>query len=543
MKTKENRSDFVILTVLFLIYAIYDYIWLLKNSFPPGQDEAWHLMSSLYYYNILTSGSIGSILSIDTIQKIVNVEWYYPPFFKLFTAFVYIIVGSTSMTTAIMANVVFLGILLFSTYGIGKQLFGREVGLLAAIIVSIYSSVFAYETTYLIDFSLMAMITLSIYMLLCTKLFTDFRYSLAFGIIFGLTLLTKWTAIFFIIGPLVYTTYCSFDVNRKDDISRKVIYIVLALISTVTIASIWYIPNGLTAYNLIEDTAPNYSLINGESPNIFSFSNLSYYLVAIIDQTSYLLTLIFIVGLMFLIRKNVDYIRNNSWFLLSWIVIPILVLTIQMNKNSRYSISVLPAIAIISAFWIVSMVERKSEQNKKVKILVITIVVLILGSHIISMVNSMVNSMSYGNNNDKDWKHEEILRFIKADIDIGKMDGINSTYDVNKSFWNIAVMVDSNFMSGRVFEYYSYKLGLPFSIYNCDYIGEQAFRDQFLSFDYLILKTGVGNKTNETGIYQSIMNNETIYFRQNEYNFMLIKREKLPDGSDIYIYRRRLIDD
>jgi hypothetical protein len=569
----SKRSEIIVISVLFSIFAIYNYWWLSKNSLPPSPDEAWHLMSSLYYYRIIVHFlNYPSWDIVGMIEKLVNVEWYYPPFFKFSTAFLYMIFG-TSIKVAILTNTIYLGILLFSTYGIGKILFDNDndndndnsgrIGVLAAILVSMYPTIFGLQHYYLIDLSLIAMVTLSIYLLLCTRNFTSIRYSLIFGVILGLTLLVKWTAIFFIIGPIgciaVYIIYLLFFeltenrrqfevINKQIEVTRRqIIYLTFSIFVAIFIASIWYIPNGLTAFNFVEEMSPGWASVAGQELGRFSFDNLSYYIGIIPEQISSLFTIVFLIGMTYLIGNRQKSRQDNlqCYFLLSWILIPILILTMQINKSTRYSAPILPAIAIISAYGLYKLIYKlmslsgssnssSNEIGKKVNVRLICIVIVILlgGIQIIGMASDNLPKQ-------ENWKIEEILSFINNDM-------INKN---TKETGYIVVVADTGFITGRAFEYYSFKMDLPFQIYNGAYIGDQMFKEQFLNFDYLIFKSGTNN-----GPYRDVIDNETAYFKErnernkygnDEYNnshFILIKELSMPDNSIVSIYRNRYLN-
>ena len=195
---KDYHWAYAILIAMVLTNVVYDYYFLTKETAPQSWDQSRHLISSLSYYYILTS-DLG--LS-DKISRILDVDNYYPPFYHFSTIIMYFLFGDTHPGSAIMINTVYLAILAFSAYGIGKKLFNREVGLLTAFLVLMYPVAFDRQHEYMIELALMALVSLSIYMLLCTDHFKNRAYSLAFGIVFGLSVLTKWTALFFIIGPL-----------------------------------------------------------------------------------------------------------------------------------------------------------------------------------------------------------------------------------------------------------------------------------------------------------------------------------------------------
>ena len=258
----KKHPNFTIISSIFLFYFIYDLWWVLNNSLPPTWDDSWHLMSSIQYYNILTHPTI------NIISDLVKVDWYYPPFYKFSTAFMYMLFG-VSISTALMTNTIYFGILLISTYGIAKALFTPKTALISTILISLYPYTTNSHHIYLLDLGLTTMVALTIYTLLLTKSFSILKYSILFGIILGLAVLTKWTAIFFVAPPILYVAYKSFTTptlcpscgkpisinkcsNRCKKSARphipKVSNFLISSILSLVVASIWYIPNFEGAY-------------------------------------------------------------------------------------------------------------------------------------------------------------------------------------------------------------------------------------------------------------------------------------------------------
>ncbi|MFQ5886308.1 MAG: glycosyltransferase family 39 protein, partial [Anaerolineae bacterium] len=105
---------------------------------------------------------------------------------------------------ALMGNMLYLFVLLFSVYGIGRKMYGRGVGLLAAFAVSTYPILFNLSRTAYPDFALTAMVALSISLLTRADGFRNRTYSLLWGLSLGLGLLTKWPFLAFVGGPAIY---------------------------------------------------------------------------------------------------------------------------------------------------------------------------------------------------------------------------------------------------------------------------------------------------------------------------------------------------
>jgi 4-amino-4-deoxy-L-arabinose transferase-like glycosyltransferase len=178
-----------------------------------GWDRPAHLARTLIYDDMLQAVNIRSIFEVMTWS------WNRPPLSHLVAAPLYRLFG-TSTDVALMRNAIFVAMLLFSVYGIGKRLFARKVGLLAAFIVSTYPILFSISRMPYVDYSLAAMVALSIYLLVVCEGFRHRPASLVLGLVIGLGILTKWPFVAFAGGPIAYVAIRS---GALKDIKTAVI--------------------------------------------------------------------------------------------------------------------------------------------------------------------------------------------------------------------------------------------------------------------------------------------------------------------------------
>lgn len=127
---------------------------------------------------------------------------YYPPFFMLFPIPFLWLFGET-LNVAIMSNIVYFSILIFSVYGIGRHVHSKKAGLLAAFIVSMFPSIYGFSRMFWMDFPLTSVVALSIFLLLKTELFTSRKYSILLGVVTGVGMLVKWTFVAYLLPPLI----------------------------------------------------------------------------------------------------------------------------------------------------------------------------------------------------------------------------------------------------------------------------------------------------------------------------------------------------
>ncbi len=567
------------LFLIFIIGAIFDILWLKLESMPPGWDESDHLTLSLQYYNILTNPGQGMI------SNLIMVDNYYPPFYHLSTMLTYFLFG-TSMASAVSINILYFGILLFSVYGIGKYLYNKETGLLAAAFISLYPSMVGMRRDYLIEVALIATVALSIYLLLLSDHFRNRKYSIGFGIAFAVSILTKWTALFFIIGPLGLILYESFIKNRsffnksskkfctycgKEITNKKITYgkesfcssncknswkkgqkknetgvnstpginVILMGAVALCLALIWYAPHISEVYNTIVWGNEYWGTTEGQ-PEVFTLQSMLFYVFSLVNfQTSFIFFIPFIIGFAIILR----YHLKSSFFLLSWVVLPFILMTLMRHKNDRYTIPFIAAVAIISAFWIVSL------KNKKIKAAVIAVILLAGGIQLFTLADGLdvsknfhIDTMAggldmystelYGTSPpvSQDWMVEEALNSIMADA------------QTNPRMYNrvgyIGVVPDMPFTNGLTYGYYSYMKKLPFNVISVPYFEAlEPFVQNFLNFDYLIFKSGENSGFSRKKLVSDMYD----YFKQHNSSYVLIKEYNLPDNSTLTVYRNTYI--
>ncbi len=548
-RVQKNKYLFGLILIFFLS-AFSDLVWLWRENQPPGWDESQHLTNSLQYFDILTHPGP------DMISSLIQVDNYYPPFYHFSTVFTYFLFG-TSMHSAISINIFYFGILLFSVYGIGRHLHSEKTGFLAAVFISLYPSMVGMRRFYLIEIALVATVALSIYLLLLSDHFRNRKYSVAFGIALAVSILTKWTAIFFIIGPLGFILYEAFMKNRTfpKEYSKKrknqwkkerekaggvpVLNLILMAAAALLISLIWYAPHISDVYKTIAWGNEYWGSTEGD-PEVFTLQSILYYAFALIDsQTSFVFFVVFLAGLIMSLRSH----QKSNYLLLSWILLPYIVMTLLRNKNDRYTLPSIAAVAIISAFWISSL------DNKKTKAIILSVVILAGGLQLFTLARGMdlagdlrirtpVGNIdlypagSYGTRPpaSQDWKVEAALDSIMADA--------RTNPRMYGRVGYIGVVPDMAYTNGLTFGYYSYEKKLPFNVISVPYFEAlEPFVQNFLNFDYLIFKSG----ENAGESRRKLVSDMYDYFNQHNSSYTLIKEYTLPDGSALTIYRNDYI--
>ena len=380
-----GSHHFFLLAIIIWIF-LGNFIWMLLDIRPPNYDQGLHLFRTFNYWEALSSGSE------DWWQDMLNVEPFYPPFYHLSLIPLTLIFGFT-LDTGVIGNSFYMVILTLSTYGIGKILYARNVGLIAAFLVSSYPLIVGMSREYLISVMLTAMTTLAYYLFLKSEKFEDKKYSLWFSFIFAIGLMVKWTFFIYVL-PAVLAGLWGKKIDLKDRAIQFIYYIgmIAALLIvpcfiliigaqrwiplTLEFLLIWALVKNFPKTSLSTQKTLNliflscisvlicfpwyaHNLINiliGMSKFAFPSSVLkghmawdlgiwAFYLEMISRQMGYPLMAIFVITFFLYIFKKGRF----NWILLVWAILPIIVFTFVNNKAARYTMPSLPAMALITA--------------------------------------------------------------------------------------------------------------------------------------------------------------------------------------------------
>ncbi|MDC1122501.1 glycosyltransferase family 39 protein [Nitrospinaceae bacterium] len=353
---------------------------------PPSYDQGLHLFRTFNYWEAMSSGSE------DWWQDILNVEPFYPPFYHLSLIPLSLIFGFT-LDTGVIGNSFYMVIMALSIYGIGKILYTKNVGLIAAFLVSCYPLIVNMSREYIISVMLTAMTTLAYYLFLKSENFENKKYSILFSFIYAGGLMVKWTFFIYTL-PAVLAGLWGGKIGLKDRIIQSAYY--MGMVAALLIVPFFILIIGeqlwiplILEFVLILTLVINFakaSLSTQKTINLVSLSCISvlicfpwyahnliniligfskfafpssvlkgsmawdlpiwgYYLEVISRQMGYPLMAIFVITFFLYIFKKDRF----NWTLFGWAILPIIVFTFVNNKGARYTMPSLPAMALITA--------------------------------------------------------------------------------------------------------------------------------------------------------------------------------------------------
>ena len=508
----ENRNSvyiyFILLTAFLIITSV---IWLKIDTRPPAWDESIHLNLTLDYLELIRSHPPNLLI------QLLDISSYYPPLYHLLVVPFHIIFG-ISEDNFIFVNIIFMVILLFSVWQIGKKVYSDNFGLISASILSAYPIIQWSFHRPLLDLPITAMVMFTIYIYLITEEFSNRKYSVLLGIVIGLSMLIKWSYVFFISVPM--TIY--FIKLLKDKFSgiskeQKLLNFCSVIIIATVIMAPWYLRHCIQL--LIKFNANmKGAILSEKDPNIFSISSFIYYIRFLLPQLNIWFLGLFIVGtVIFFYKWNKSNIELLIWLFSGYISI-----TLVANKDIRFSMPLLPLVSLISTYFLI-FIRNINHKKSVIKVLVFTTL-------LIFFINNFFFYLFFKTPTNLFWddipKKENWLQNIF-------IEKIISNYDKNTDIVNVRFVTNTAYFSSNNFKYFYRvkKRNVP-KLYFIDF--ERKITE--LS-DFIIYKTNY--KGQEFMVLQFLEAIKAITSKKNYFvrNFNKVYETHLPDNSVAILYK------
>ncbi len=386
----ESRTPYLVLAAIILWTFGCNLIWTILDEQPPSWDQAAHLRIALKYASVFSSGSERMWLDL------LSVESFYPPVYHLSLLPVFAVFGFAA-DNAVIVNSFFLAVTLLAIYGIGRRLYDRNVGLLAAFLFACYPFPAYSARQCMIGITLTAVVTLSYYLFLRSNHFEDRKFSVLFALSYAVGLMVKWTFFLYLLPAVILglwgwahrslAAHAGLWLYYLGLILATMVFpfllfilsqgksIVLLLEAGLVFALVRYFPRvGLSASKLIHILTltlvslwvcfPWYAhnlakMAKGMSKFGFPDTVLKgdmewnlpiwgYYLEAAGRQMGMPFFLLFVVGaIAFVLRK-----KHFNGMLFGWMAFSLIAFTLINNKGVRYTMPILPAAALVSALFL-----------------------------------------------------------------------------------------------------------------------------------------------------------------------------------------------
>lgn len=404
-RAPTRRWIVVLLGACLAFYVVNNAIWLLYDASSPSYDQAAHAEFALRYMRLFEHPTRLSL------RRLLEVTGYWPPLFHISSVPFTMALGFSASSVA-AANFLFLPAVVVGTYGIGRRLFDERVGVGAVVLTLLYPMMYALSREILVDFALVGMVTLTLLLVLSSDGGLNPRRSWLLGVVAGFAMLTKWTAVTFALGPaIVWFAICL----RRDRPAwgRAAISVGIALFVCALVALPWYV----TSFHAFLQRA---GVALGSDPAregdpIRVVESLAWYWAA--ARNALILRLLLVPTI---VGAAAFVFRNRAWrawaFLAAWAVPAMVFFVLIPNKDGRFVVPLLPAVALTAAAGLQALPWRR------VRALVWAFVVAagVYQFYAISFAWPVPIAHFYaGPPYTKDWKIDEILTAIDT-IDVAR---------------------------------------------------------------------------------------------------------------------------
>jgi len=372
--TLRRHRDAVLLFALVALITVLNMAWVAQDLRPPHWDKAIHLTHSL----TLLDG-----FSLQALPTWLLTYTFYPPVVYWVADLFYTALGRVDVWVAVLSQSIFLGVLVFATYGIGARLWSRRVGLLATVFVVTTPMLITGFKDYMLDGPLTAMSALALYLLIRSAGFTSRRYTLYFGAACALGILVKWTLVLVLGLPVVVATVLAVRAALRTGAWTPLANLAGAATIALALGGPWYVAN---LSPLARDAATFNSMspqVKGD-PAVASLPSAFWYAWNLFSNQLFLIPfLLFLAGVILLPRVK-DSARRNLYPILLCVGTYV-AFTLVYNKDPRYTMPMLPALAVIATYWFDAIAVRLGRALAFVTVLygAITFLAMSFGSYVL----------------------------------------------------------------------------------------------------------------------------------------------------------------
>lgn len=345
----------MVLGIGLILTLLVDRLWFLFDNHIPAWDEADYLNGALAYGRLLSEGASGGM---EFWRSFWQLSPKIPPLISLLTVPFLRLFGSSADAATLPITLLSLPLVLV-VYDLGQRLFKPAVGLWAAGLCLLLPGLYGARLEYMLDYPLTVAVALAFWGLTrwwwAERRQQQWIWALLGGLGMGLALLTKQTALLFLVGPGLWVLVAILRRRRWERLGQWL----LAAWLTRQLLWPWWTTNWLLILSSNKRASIDSAIKEGD-PSILSWQAWSYYLERLPHYVSWPLLLGAIVGLLVWLggaiqlyrQKRVRIIlprlRADRW--LWWYLASAYGLcSLSPNKDERYFLPVLPIVSLLLA--------------------------------------------------------------------------------------------------------------------------------------------------------------------------------------------------
>ncbi|WP_017296171.1 glycosyltransferase family 39 protein [Geminocystis herdmanii] len=542
----DRTSPIFIIISLILIWAlgfIIDRIWFSLDNTIPSWDPSEYLNGTMVYKEALKN------------PDFFNGSWWrefwllsnkVPPLMYIITSPFFLTLGA-SVDHGNLVLSLFSLILLICIFFLGVLFFNSKIALFACLLVQLIPALYRYRLEFLLDYPLTVIVIFS-FVCLSYWYFTKTKYSWGFAIIsgisFGLGVMLKQTFAFFLFLPITFA-FISLLIYKKW---HKLTQLIASFVVSIFVFFPWYRTNWLLIFTSGKRATIDSAILEGDPP-LNTIEAWTFYGEVLPYLLSWHLVIIPLICFIYLLIKyytNKSEKYKNFWaylqakfyqnkrnssknnsltilitlWLLVFLVGGYLLSSLNMNKDARYILPLLPILTLIISALIFSY---QSIGNKILKIFIVCLSLALMIFNIFPLGGEfLTKNLSPAMQNfpymDEKWATPmvipnsiEITPYLRANIGI-----LPSTAEINQHNISFYGAIPNFHVFGR-------QVG----------VREKEVNQDVNSMEWFLLKTGYQGSIPES-------QPKTVELVENNGDFYIVNQWQLPDDSELKLYRRKL---
>lgn len=311
--------------------------WLTQDDRVPDWDSGIHEYYATLVHDQIAHGQL--------TQPFTNYN-SYPPLVHLVGGLSAFLVGSHPTALILSSNIVFVPLLAFGCFGVGKLAYGPRAGLLAAVLALGSPIVVSTMHEYYLDVPQAAMVSVSAWALLASRHLERVGVAALAGGLAGLALLTKETSVVFLAGIVLV----SFLRAGRHRLRGQLAFALGACL----VAGPWYVYHAAqvsSSLRIIGGLAPP-----GRSPPLFSSASLTWYGWNLVNQQVLApFAIALLIGGALAVKRLLRgrlAATNLEPDLLGGLVVSYVGMTLLLHKDPRYTLPMLVYLAVLATGWI-----------------------------------------------------------------------------------------------------------------------------------------------------------------------------------------------
>ena len=324
------------------LVVIVHWVWEAFNDTPPIWDMAHHQLMGWLYLDAFREGRL--------LAEFASISSSYPPLYYLQEALVFHFFPESDLQIQLV-NLPVLVVTAWATYKIAVYYLSPSQASWAATVSLAFPAVAMVHREALLDGLLSAWVVVALWLVLRSDLFQNRSWSIVFGVVCGLGMLTKWTFPVYVCLPALFALWAS------PQRGRSILNLVCAGLAALPLFLSYYLPN-LAALLSRYPTTNQTGLIpwqpyprHGE-PGLNNVLGWIYYPRVVASYFLYLpLTVLFLWG-WWRSRRAGQGSRPSPALLWVWLVSILVLLIFVTPKDPRFALPVAAPLAILLFyFW------------------------------------------------------------------------------------------------------------------------------------------------------------------------------------------------